>query len=157
MIEVSEILETADLESLVADINGAAWDAGNDMSDYEASALRLYLASQDTVFIACYETGAAEAVSPQLMGIASARFQLKPYGHERWLYVDEVDVCADQRNKGAGRAMMHTLLAIARERGCDELWLGTETDNAAANALYRSISPDEEESFVGYAWELKRG
>ena len=78
---------------------------------------------------------------------------MKPYDHELWLYVDEVDVCADQRQKGAGKAIMNKLLDIAEDEECEEVWLGTEVDNVAANALYRSIDPDDIEQFVGYTWE----
>ena len=75
----------------------------------------------DTVFIACHaepEQGAA------LLGIASSRIEIKPYQSELWLYVDEVDVCADQRKKGAGKLIMQTLIKIAEREGCEELWPG---------------------------------
>ena len=49
---------------------------------------------------------------------------------------------------------MSLLIAHARERGVEEVWLGTEPDNDPANALYRSMDADEEEAFVGYTWEL---
>ena len=87
------------------------------------------------------------------MGMASGRFEIKPYGQERWLYVDEVDVCADQRQKGAGKAIMQRLIELAEQAGCEELWLGTEVDNAAANALYRSLQPDDVSQVVGYTFE----
>jgi ribosomal protein S18 acetylase RimI-like enzyme len=48
--------------------------------------------------------------------------------------------------------MMRELIAIARESGCQEVWLGTEVDNIPANALYKSLQPDEVEQFVGYSY-----
>lgn len=136
---------------LVADINAACWDAENDISRYDAAALKAYLEREDTLFVACYDTGADNAST--LLGIASGRIEMKPYAMERWLYVDEVDVCADQRRRGAGKALMRKLIDHAEELGCEELWLGTEVDNTAAKALYDSLEPDVVEAFVGFTFE----
>ncbi|MFK7963831.1 MAG: GNAT family N-acetyltransferase [Burkholderiaceae bacterium] len=141
-----------DLGQLADDINGASWDEVNDFVSYSAESLVSYLKRQDTVLLVCYETTGS---NKQLLGLASARIQIKPYANEQWLYVDEVDVCADQRRKGVGKAMMARLVQIAREAGCHEVWLGTETDNVPANALYSSLNPDESELFIGYAYSLE--
>ncbi len=137
-----------DLEALCREINNAQWDEANDLCDYDADSLAYYLQQADTVFLACH-AGDGGA----LMGIASGRILYKPYEKSRWLYVDEVDTAVDQRQRGAGRAMMMSFLDIAKREGCDEVWLGTEPDNEPARALYRSLSPAEEEPFVGYTWE----
>ncbi len=147
-IEVMRVTKESDLEELVDQINAASWDAANEMVVYETSALASYLERQDTLFVVCRDTN-----TNTLLGFASGRFEMKPYDHELWLYVDEVDVCADQRQKGAGKAIMNKLLDIAEDEECEEVWLGTEVDNVAANALYRSIDPDDIEQFVGYTWE----
>ena len=115
---VSVITPEYDLERLVADINAAQWDEANEMGVYDVDSLREYLNAPDNVFVACYAV--ADSVRT-LMGFASSRFQLKPYDRERWLYVDEVDVCVDQRQKGAGKAIMTTLINIARANGCAEV------------------------------------
>ena len=151
MITVSVITANNDLAKLVADINQAAWDTANDMVAYDVASLSAYLACQDTVFVACYDTTDSSRI---FMGMASARLQIKPYDKMRWLYIDEVDVCADQRHKGAGKAIIKKLIAIAQDAGCDEVWLGTETDNQPAKALYQSLAPDEVEQIVGYTYEL---
>ena len=78
---------------------------------------------------------------------------MKPYEYALWLYVDEVDVCADQRQRGAGKALMTKLLEIAEASGCEEVWLGTEADNQPANALYRALNPDDVAAVVGYTFE----
>ncbi|XOV87061.1 MAG: GNAT family N-acetyltransferase [Pseudomonadota bacterium] len=150
MISVSIITINDDLDQLVLDINEAEWDEANDMSEYDVEALEAYLLAPDTVFVACYET---TDHSEQLAGIASARFQIKPYDKARWLYVDEVDVCADMRQRGAGKAMMLMLIQLAEDEGCEDVWLGTEIDNFPANALYRSLDPDDIAEVVGYTFE----
>ncbi len=137
-----------DLDRLVQQINCASWDASNEMAEYDVESLMTYLLRQDTIFIACHD------VDGSLLGIASSRIEIKPYGKELWLYVDEVDVCSDQRCKGAGRLIMETLIDIANERDCEELWLGAEADNTAANALYKSLDPDETGKVIGYTYEM---
>ena len=141
---------TDNLEGLVADINHAAWDEDNDLVAFDVKSLQSYLKREDTVFLVCYDT---QSKPPTLLGMASARIEIKPYRQEQWLYVDEVDVCADQRQRGAGKQIMRALFSIADEHNCEEVWLGTETDNDAANALYTSLGPEEVEAFVGYTFD----
>lgn len=140
-----------DLSQVVRSINQASWDSENEMSTFDAASLRTYLQREDTLFVACYESDVAGAA---LMGFASSRFQHKPYAMEKWLYVDELDVCADQRRKGAGAAIMRKLIELARDAGCDEVWLGAEATDIAANALYQSLDPDDVTRVVGYTYEL---
>lgn len=150
MITVTVISIDDDLQRLVDEINSASWDDANEMSEYGVEALAEYLTSQDTLFVACHDISERDRT---LLGFASSRFEVKPYDRSRWLYVDEVDVCADQRQRGAGKAIMRKLIEVAENSGCEELWLGTEVDNQAANALYRSLDPDEVETFIGYTYE----
>jgi ribosomal protein S18 acetylase RimI-like enzyme len=138
------------LQKLVEDINQASWDDANEMSQFDVEGLSAYLKSQDTVFVACYDIIDSHRT---LLGIASARLEIKPYDKMRWLYVDEVDVCADQRKKGAGKAIMRKLVEIASDTGCEEVWLGAEVENQAANALYRSLDPDDVAQVVGYTYK----
>ena len=150
MITIRDISLDDNLHDIAAEINSAAWDEDNDLVEFDADSLQFYLERQDTVFLVCFEETAAGRV---LLGMASARVEVKPYAREFWLYVDEVDVCADQRKKGAGRQIMQHLISLAAERGCTEVWLGTEFDNFPANALYHSLDPDDTGSVIGYTWE----
>lgn len=149
MIIVSSVTLADNLQQLVEEINHACWDNANDIAMHDVAALSAYLERQDTLFMVCHDVTEAGRT---LLGVASARIQLKPYGHERWLYVDEVDVCTDQRRRGAGKAIMRRLLELAEEAGCRETWLGTEEDNDAAHALYLSLNPGDVEKFVGYTY-----
>ncbi len=150
-MKVAVISREDDLQKLAQDINDAAWDEANEISQYDGGALLAYLDRQDTLFVACYE----EDSQNTLLGIASGRFEIKPYAHERWLYVDEVDVCANHRQKGVGKAIMQKLIEVAEEADCEEVWLGTEVDNQPANALYLSLEPDDVASVVGYTYEMQ--
>ncbi|MEI9993568.1 MAG: GNAT family N-acetyltransferase [Rhizomicrobium sp.] len=50
----------------------------------------------------------------------------------------EVDVAEAHQRKGVGRAMVEHLKRLAIARGWREMWVLTELDNEAGNALYRS-------------------
>ena len=146
-MQTTVVSASDDLAAIVADINKAQWDEANALPEFDEDSLRAYLQRQDTIFLTCYDSDGV------LMGIASSRVEMKAYNQELWLYVDEVDVCADQRQKGAGKAIMESLIDIAEENDCEELWLGTEVDNHPANALYRALDPDDVAEVVGYTWE----
>jgi ribosomal protein S18 acetylase RimI-like enzyme len=70
------------------------------------------------------------------------------------LYIDEVGTASTHLRQGIARLMMDELFAWGRELGCVEAWLGTETDNEPAKALYRRYSPTEDETFQYFLFEL---
>jgi len=71
------------------------------------------------------------------------------------LFINEVAVALTHRRRGVGRRLVETLLATAKARGCSCAWVGTETDNAAANALYRSVpGAAPAQAFVLYEWKF---
>ena len=45
------------------------------------------------------------------------------------------------------------LIEFAEQSGCEEVWLGTEVENAPANALYQSLDPDDVANVIGYTYE----
>lgn len=66
------------------------------------------------------------------------------------LYIDEVGTASTHRRRGVARRMLAAMLEWGRELGCAEAWLGTELDNEAANALYRSFAPLEDQAMRFY-------
>ena len=136
---------------MAGQINQAHWDADNQIHGYHHEALQSYLDKQDTVFLAAF----AVAEQAILAGIASARIEHKTYELFKWLYVDEVDTCADQRRRGVGSALMAELLQIAREHDCREVWLGTEQNNVAGNGLYKSLVPSAIDLVTGYTFNIR--
>ena len=70
------------------------------------------------------------------------------------LYVDEVGTASTHLRRGIARMMMDELFAWGRELGCTEAWLGTETDNEPAKALYRRYRPSEDETIQYFLFEL---
>lgn len=73
------------------------------------------------------------------------------------LFINELGVAPAYRRRGIGRRLLAMLCEAARARGCASAWVGTEPDNVAANALYRSFADDAEpETFVLHEWPLQR-
>jgi len=62
------------------------------------------------------------------------------------LLLYEVDVAEQHQRKGAGRAMIDFLSRLSAERGYREMWVLTELDNEAGNALYKSAGGHLENS-----------
>ena len=68
-------------------------------------------------------------------------------------FVNEVGTRDEWTRKGVATALCNRIIALARELGCEGgIWLGTEADNAAAIALYRSLKGDEVPG-VYFGWD----
>jgi ribosomal protein S18 acetylase RimI-like enzyme len=76
-----------------------------------------------------------------------------PNGRPTELYIDELGVTPDFQRLGIARRLLDAMLALGRELGCREAWVGTEPDNAAARALYARGS-EPAETFVMYVRRL---
>lgn len=73
-------------------------------------------------------------------------------GTEMFLYELGVDEAA--RGRGVGTALVEALADLARSRGCNGMWVGTEPDNEAALATYRRAGGRDEGEFVMLAWRF---
>ena len=62
------------------------------------------------------------------------------------LLLYEVDVLDAHQRKGVGRAMLDYLRTLCTRRGYGEMWVLTEPDNEAGNALYKSAGGKLENS-----------
>lgn len=90
-----------------------------------------------------------------VVGMATGLIHMHPdKGPE--FFVNEVGVGDAWRRQGIGKRLMRAILAQAMAAGCREAWLGTETDNAEALALYRSVvsERDTEEPMVVFTFRL---
>ena len=67
-------------------------------------------------------------------------------------YVDDVRVAPTYQRQGVARAMLAEIERWAREKGCADLWLATEPDNAGAQSLYGRFA--EPKPCVLYYWDL---
>jgi ribosomal protein S18 acetylase RimI-like enzyme len=73
-------------------------------------------------------------------------------GTEMFLY--ELAVDEPRRRRGIGRALTDALAALARERGCYGMWVGTEPDNTAARATYARAGGREAPAHVIAEWRF---
>lgn len=147
MIEIKQITENDDLVMIVEEISAAKWanDSQIDSGDYTVETLSKFINNSDSIFLVAY-------LEERFAGMASAMVLDKPNG-DSWLFIDEIDVCEDFHRKGVATQMMKQLFLLASEYECDEVWLGSEIENFAANELYKSLNPIEIQEFLGYTYK----
>ena len=74
-------------------------------------------------------------------------------GTEMFLY--ELSVDADHRNRGVGRRLVAALADLARDRGCYGMWVATEPTNGAGIATYRAAGADQPEPCITMTWKFE--
>ena len=108
--------------------------------------LAAYLARPDHIMVLALEGN-------QVIGQVAAVIHHHPDMPDE-LYIDNLGVTPGRQRRGIGRRLMETVFAVGLQRGCEEAWVATETDNGPARALYRSLEPVEDESVAFYQYEL---
>ena len=73
-------------------------------------------------------------------------------GTEMFLY--ELGVAEPVRRQGVGSALVGALAALARQRGCYGMWVGTEDDNVAARRTYERAGARATPAQVILEWDL---
>ena len=66
----------------------------------------------------------------------------------------ELEVAAEARGRGHGRALVEALLDQARSRGHLKMWVLTDPDNDAAQALYKSAGGEPIPQLM-FTWNLR--
>jgi ribosomal protein S18 acetylase RimI-like enzyme len=88
----------------------------------------------------------------EVVGFASGTVLMHPDKPNQF-FVNEVGVHVDYRRRGIARRLVARIRDLARDRGCEGLWLATETDNASARAFYRAVGMRETEGYAIYDWD----
>ena len=71
------------------------------------------------------------------------------------LFITETGVAGRYRRQGIASRLIRKLLTHARQLGCKQAWVPTETTNQAARALYRSLGGEEDpEPTIVYNFSL---
>ena len=112
-------------EALLDNVAGDVFDAAIDLGRLTA-----FLAEPRHMMVLAIVDGL-------VVGQARAIVHMSPDQADE-LYIDNMGVDPAWQRRGYGGRMLDELLAWGRERGCDYAWLGTETENAPARALYES-------------------
>jgi ribosomal protein S18 acetylase RimI-like enzyme len=80
-----------------------------------------------------------------IVGMASGVHYVHPDKPPQ-MFVNEVGVSPAHEGRGVGRRLVGALLERARTLGCTEAWVLTDTDNVAAQRMYRAAGGVEEPS-----------
>jgi ribosomal protein S18 acetylase RimI-like enzyme len=105
-----------------------------------------FLDAEGHVLLVAYNDGAP-------VGFVSGVEMTHPdKGTEMFLY--ELAVAEPSRRHGIGSALVAALRDLARERGCYDMWVLTDTDNSAALATYTASGAGEPSAHVMLTWDL---
>lgn len=90
----------------------------------------------------------------EVVGFASGTVVMHPDKPVSF-FVNEVGVSDAFRRQGIATRLIERIIDLARDRGCENIWLAAEGDNTPARNLYRKLKADETEGLVMY--EFKDG
>ena len=69
------------------------------------------------------------------------------------MFIYELGVDESWRRRGVAKTLLSALRDVAMQRGCRGMWTGTEADNEAALAAYRSLGAAVDERSVFITWD----
>jgi ribosomal protein S18 acetylase RimI-like enzyme len=113
----------------------------------EADATRRFLAEPTHHLLVAYDAAGVP------VGFVSGVEMTHPdKGTEMFLY--ELGVDEATRRQGIGRALVEALAALAEERGCYDMWTGTDIDNVAARAAYARAGGRTSPAQLIFEWDF---
>lgn len=129
-----------------AGASGTAWAECVDPGVFDESLtpdlLAPYLADANHWLLLAWAAG-------RVIGKCSAIVHLRPDKPSE-LYIDEIDVAPPHRGRGLGKALISHMLETAAAAGVAECWVGTESENEPARALYESFDAEPEPILLYY-------
>jgi ribosomal protein S18 acetylase RimI-like enzyme len=90
-------------------------------------------------------------VGTQVVGVAGGQVMLHPDKPSAF-FVAEVGVCDEFQREEIATKLCEALMQIAKDPGCEVIWVATEGDNGPARPLYRSLGARETKDIGVYAW-----
>jgi ribosomal protein S18 acetylase RimI-like enzyme len=118
----------------------------DDPIDIEAT--RAFLADQRHHLLIGYIGG-------QPAGFVTAVELLHPDKPRPEMFLYELGVNEEFRRQGVATALMRRLVQLCRERGCGEMFVLTDDENAAAHATYRAAGGEPEPAGVIFHWDWR--
>ena len=128
-IRLAAAADAEDVGRLLHDFN-TEFDEPTPGGAWLAERVRQLIAEGDTEVLLC-------GSGPD--GLALLRFRPSLWSAARECYLAELYVAPALRGRGLGRALMDSVLELARERGADYIDLGTAETDTAARSLYESL------------------
>lgn len=135
-----------DLRQICEQMQPDGWGEDNEMSSYQPESLKAFLEADGILLLA--------KDGKKIAGAALCYIHRHPAGNDS-LYVDELDTHPDYRRQSVATQLMNKVGEIAKGKGCREVWVSTETDNAPADAFYRTLDPYEIEPSYIYSYKVK--
>jgi ribosomal protein S18 acetylase RimI-like enzyme len=112
-----------------------------------AEATRRFLAEPTHHLLVAYGPGGAP------VGFVSGVETTHPdKGTEMFLY--ELSVDEPVRRRGIGGSLVEALAALARQRGCYGMWVGTDQANVAARRTYERAGGQSASLFLSLEWRF---
>jgi ribosomal protein S18 acetylase RimI-like enzyme len=71
------------------------------------------------------------------------------------MFLYELGVGSEHRGRGVATALIKRLVQLCHERGCCEMFVLTDEDNAAGIATYRRAGGKPESAGVMFAWDWR--
>lgn len=88
-------------------------------------------------------------------GFATAIELLHPDKPQPEMFLYELGVGSEHRRRGVATALMQRLVQLCHERGCGEMFVLTDEDNAAGMATYRSAGGKPDSAGVMFTWDWR--
>jgi ribosomal protein S18 acetylase RimI-like enzyme len=79
----------------------------------------------------------------EIVGLATCFIPFSTFNVKPYLYIHDLVVYADYRNKGLGKALMEKLIELSKERDYCKITLEVREDNFQAQGLYYSLGFEE--------------
>ena len=79
----------------------------------------------------------------KIVGLATCFINFSTFNVKPYLYIHDLVVYSDYRNKGLGKALMEKLIELSTERDYCKITLEVREDNFQAQGLYYSLGFEE--------------
>ena len=146
-MQVEAVTLSDNLDAICSQMQPGLWGADNEMDSYEPERLRAFLKAGSILLLA--------KDGENIAGVIVAHILPDPSG-KNMFFVFSLDTHPNYRRQGVATMLMNKCKEIAKEKGLVEVWIIANSDNEPANSFYKSLSPDEVESSVMYAYKVQQ-
>ncbi|MFT6075626.1 MAG: ribosomal protein S18 acetylase RimI-like enzyme [Yoonia sp.] len=88
----------------------------------------------------------------KIVGMASGQVMYRPDKPPAF-FISEIGVRDEFQRQGIAASLCEALKQVAKDFGCEGIWVATEGNNRPARALYQSLGARETADIVVYDWD----